>query len=446
MKPLFLGVARKIITPEVGGRLYGYRPDVYSESVADDLTVDAYYLKQGNTEALLINATLCVVAADLCDALRQEIQHRFGIPAGACTISTIHTHSGPNLAGGAGWGDRDMDYYENIFRPKVLQAAYEAMHDPVQVEVGFSKGDSLVGINRRELTLENKVVLGQNPWGAFNPRMSVISFRNLVGQTVATFVHYGCHATSAGQNRQITRDWPGVMIDALEAKTGGYAAFFAGPEGDVGPRLSNGRTVGNRSLDYVYELGNVAAKDALGIFDRITEYTTPELQVACLPCSIPLRPRISREEAAAIYEAHKDQSANMTALMKATALKVLESYDRGETDQKAFTFAQPIIMLGNRVLVGFPYDLFCEIGIRIDRAFPQAEILPLMHTNGSHSYFVTQDSIYRGGYEVQQFLYRNIQAYCLDADFQLVKATIANLETQLKTPAQDTDFIDPAAP
>ena len=108
MNPLYLGVTRKIITPEVGGKLYGYRPDVYSTSIADDLTVDAYYLKQGDTIALMINATVCLVAVDLCDRLRQEISRQFGIPADACTISTIHNHSGPCLAGsGAGWGDRD---------------------------------------------------------------------------------------------------------------------------------------------------------------------------------------------------------------------------------------------------------------------------------------------------------------------------------------------------
>ena len=446
MKPLYLGAARKIVTPEVGGRLYGYRPDLYSTSVADDLTVDAYFLKQGDTVALLINATLCLVAADLCDELRHEIAHRFGISENVCTISTIHNHSGPCLAGGgAGWGSRDVAYWEKIFRPKVLEAVEDALQNLTQVEVGFAKGDSLVGINRRELTLKNEVVLGQNPWGSFNPRITVISFRSLTGETVANFVHYGCHATSAGQNKEVTRDWPGVMIDALEEKTGGFTAFFAAPEGDVGPRLSNGRTVGNRSMDYVYELGAVAAKDALGIFAQITEYTTPELTVVCNPCSIPLQPRISRDEAAAMYEKYQNETANMTALMKDTALRVLESYERGEEDQEYFTFQQPVIMLGDRVLVGFPYDLFSEIGMRIDRAFPQAEVLPIMHTNGSYSYFVTQEALCRGGYEVQQFLYRNLQAYCEDGDFQLIKATIANLEPLLSS-AQDTDFIDPAAP
>ena len=439
-----MGVARKVITPEVGGRLYGYRPDIYSTTIADDLTVDAFYLKQGQQQVLLVSATLCALATDLCDELRQEIQNRFGIPAGACMLSAIHTHSGPCLTGGAtGWGDRDVEYIEKIFRPQLLAAVEESLQDLQPVVVGFAKGDSQVGINRRELTLENKIVLGQNPWGPYNPRMTVMSFRNLQGETLANLVHYGCHATSAGHNTEVTRDWPGIMIDALEEATGGITAFFNGPEGDVGPRISNGKTIGNHSMDYVYELGAVAAKDALRIYGQIDHYDTPELKAADCTCQIPLRPRMSREQAEAMYEMYKDRTVNMTALMKATAQKVLESYEKGETDKESFSFGQTIISLGDRVLVGFPYELFSEIGMRIDRAFPDAEILPVVNTNGSYAYFVTQDAIVRGGYEINQFLYKNVQAYCEDADFRLVKATIANLEPLL-SPAQDTDFVDPA--
>ena len=444
MEPLYLGVARKIITPPVGGRLYGYRPDLYSDEIADDLTCEAYYLKQGETVALLINTTLCALATDLCDEMRAEIEKRHGIPAGNIALNAIHTHSGPCLTGGsAGWGDRDIPYIETIFRPQVLAAVADALENPVQVEMGVAKGDSLVGINRRELTLENKIVLGQNPWAPCNLRMTVMSFRDMEGNTVANFVHYGCHATSAGKNTQVTRDWPGPMIDALEEKTGGITSFFNGTEGDVGPRISNGKTVGDNSMKYVYELGEVAARDALRIYDRITEYTTPELAVASATVEIPLAPRISREEAQAMYEEFKDRTVNMNALKAATAKKVLESYDRGEPDKETFTFGQTMIKLGDRVLVGFPYEVFTEIGMRIDKAFPETEVLTVINTNGSYAYFVTQDSICRGGYEINQFLYRNIQSYCHDADYRLVLATIANLEPMLGSHT-DTVFIDHA--
>ena len=61
MDQLHLGVAREIITPEIGGQLYGYRPNIFSERVADDLTATAFYFKQGDKECILISVTVCSV-------------------------------------------------------------------------------------------------------------------------------------------------------------------------------------------------------------------------------------------------------------------------------------------------------------------------------------------------------------------------------------------------
>lgn len=423
-----MGIGRTVITPEVGGNLYGYYPDIYSDSVADDLTVDAYYFRQGDQQALMVSATVCAIADDTCDLLRKQIQEKFGIPAGHCMISAIHTHSGPCLTGGTGWGGRDVAYVENIFMPGVRKAVEKAVADPEPVTMGVAEGKSFVGINRRQLTLENKIILGQNSWGSFNPRMTVIDFKNEEGKSVATMVHYGCHPTSAGHNTQITRDWPGVMIDSLEGETDAMVSFFNGPEGDVGPRLTNGKTIGNDSMDYVYELGVVAAADAKRIYSQITDYTTPELKAVCAPCNIPLRSRMPREEAEAIYEKYKDRTKNMTALMKATAKKVMAAWDANEPQMESEGFDQTIIALGENLFIAFPYELFSEIGMRIDGGMPDARVLPVVNTNGSKAYFVTQDAICRGGYEINQFLYRNIQAYCDDADYLLILATLENLK------------------
>jgi hypothetical protein len=118
------------------------------------------------------------------------------------------------------------------------------MRAPVAVRLGVAAQNSYIGVNRRELTLGNRIILGQNPWGPFNPEMTVLSFCDLEGKNIANIVHYGMHGTCAGINHEISRDWSGVMIDALEDASDGITAFFNGPEGDVGPRLTNGATTG----------------------------------------------------------------------------------------------------------------------------------------------------------------------------------------------------------
>ncbi len=253
MAALQLGVAREVITPAVGGCLYGYEPDVFSEAVADDLTATAFYFRQGNVQALMVNLTVCEINTTLCDRIRLMIEQQFSIPAGCCMLCATHTHSAPNVAGGIGWGDLDMPYIEGVFIPAVLQATARATANSCPVTMAVACGDSAVGVNRRELNGENRIVFGQNPWGVCDRRMTVISFADENGCTVANMIHYGAHGTAAGMNHEISRDWSGVMVDALETYSGGMTAFFNGTVGDSGPRISNGQTVGNMS--YVRELG-----------------------------------------------------------------------------------------------------------------------------------------------------------------------------------------------
>ena len=176
MEQLCLGVARSIITPKIGSQLYGYRPDLFSTSVADDLTATALYFRQADRQALMVSVTVCEIHNDLIATLLDTIEHELGIPRNCCQLHATHTHSGPNTTGAFGWGDIDREYCDTIFIPKVLSAAREAVKDPQPVRVGTACGDSFVGINRDELKSDNKIILGQNPWGCFDPKMTVISF------------------------------------------------------------------------------------------------------------------------------------------------------------------------------------------------------------------------------------------------------------------------------
>jgi hypothetical protein len=127
-----------------------------------------------------------------------------------------------------------------------------------------------VGVNRRQITLDGEVILGQNPWGIFNKEMTVISFKEPNGDPIGVIVNYGCHGTSAGNGLEVTRDWSGVMVDMLEKELGCPAALLVGNLGDAGPRVPDGSTVGN--IPYMEGLGKTAGTDALRAYNTIKEY------------------------------------------------------------------------------------------------------------------------------------------------------------------------------
>ena len=425
---LLLGVGREIITPAVGCQLFGYSPDIFSDSVHDDLTLSAFYFEQGAVKALLLSATLCSMHTALCNEILQMIEQEYDIPADNCILHTTHTHSGPNTTGSVGWGDIDRNYCDTVLIPAARRVVAKAVSAPQAVTVAVRQGESRVGINRRQLTLENKVILGQNPWGPFDPRMTVLSFMNDDGATVANLIHYGCHGTASGKNTQISRDWSGVMIDVMEEQTGALTAFINGPEGDVGPRLTNGRTVGEMHVRYALELGGVAAQDAMRIRRQPAAPIAPTLSVSKRTLQIPFAARVPLEVAQSEVEQFRGHTSNLKAKKLHYYERVIASYTEDYVEQDALAVPQTVICIGDVAIVSFPLELFCEIGMRIAEASPYAYTLSLSNSNGCQGYFVTEDQIIRGGYEVGMYQTTNLQPYAPHADHQVVLQTLAHLK------------------
>ncbi len=429
MSNVFLcGVAREIITPEVGCNLYGYSPDVYSTCVNDDLTATAFYFECGEKSAMMISFTLGTLNGDLSDEIRDMISRENGIPVGNILLCATHTHSGPNTTGNVGWGEVDRKYVDGVLVPAARKAAADAKASAVPAKMGLAQGLSYVGINRRELRIDNKITFGQNPWGCFNPNMTVISFKNEEGGLIGNIVHYGCHCTASGRNTEISRDWAGPMIDKLEEISGGITAFFNGPEGDVGPRMPSGRTVGWYTVKDAIELGGVAASDAVAIWRKIKAWRDISLATSASKLDIPLKPRMSREEAKARYEAAGDSAINIGAQKRDYYKRVYDSYDEGYVEADARTVKQSIIRLGDVAFVGFPYELFSEIAMRIDQACEIPYVLGLSNTNGADGYFPTEDQICRGGYEIDMWLTGKVQPYTDDSDYSIIMGTLENLK------------------
>ena len=426
MSNLLLGVARRDITPQVGGNLFGYRPDLYSESVNDNLTATVFAFSDGDEKFVLVTVCVCLLDTSVTDELRSLISEKHNVEIGNIIICATHTHSGPSTINMPGWGGIDMPYYEGIMKPNILKAVDDAFGNTQPVTMGVGVGESKLGINRRQLNTDNSVGLGQCYWAPFNPQMTVISFKNNENKIVGNIIHYGCHGTCAGLNKEVSRDWSGVMTDALEKESGAITAFFNGPEGDVGPRLSNGQTTSE--LPYIYEVGGIGAEDAIRIFKSIDEYKDFSVSAVSGSVKLPYDKRISYEDAVKGYEIYKNETINYGRQLAVYFSKVMESYERNFVEEELDEIPQSIIRLGDVAFVSFPYELFSEIGMRINCAVEDLKVLSLSNANGSKGYFPTQDQLCKGGYEVTMFKYNDVQCPVDDADFHLFKGTVENIE------------------
>ena len=426
---LYLGVGREIITPKLGVYLGGYPfPNRFATSVNDDLTVSAFSFSCNGQRSMLISATIIVLDNNLSLIIREKIEAETKIPAQNIIIHTTHTHSAPVTFTSDGWGTPDMEYVNEILIPKTVEAAKCAANNEVHVTFGFAHGKSLVGVNRREPSLiQNGIKLGVWEYGCFDPKMSVLSFKNDSGECVANIIHYGCHATGCGSSLEITRDWPGIMTDRVEMISGGITAFINGPEGDVGPRLSNHRTTGEGDIGYMKEQGALAAHDAAEIFNSIDVYREVDMKCIAREVKLPIEPLIPYDEAKKKYE-EIEVVSGITLRESNFYKEILTAHEEGRENVKYREHLQTAIRIGDVAFVGHPFETFSEIGIRINIMSKIPHVLSIAMANGNECYLPTAGEFAKGGYEVRMFKTYSIQAYTEDVDYALITESVKTLE------------------
>ena len=426
-----LGTGTEILTPSVGGMLYGYSPRP-STSVHDDLRCDAVALGHGKPTALFISFDLCSIIKTLSLRIRELLEKETGIPANAIILAAIHTHSGPAMNTTVGWGETDTAYIEEILIPRTVAAAKKAIAAAQPAVMGIGTTESDVGINRRQINENGQVILGQNPWGSYDPTMTVLAFRTPDGKPLANIVHYGAHATASGANDAITRDWPGFMVDRLERESGAVSMFVNGCMGDVGPRLPNGKTVGAIVIDkngkrffdirYAEELGCRAGFDAVRAYRSIKEYREVDFRSISDVVSIPHRPLASEAELERqIRELGDPEKLGGLSLLTCTTLqKRLEIVRSGKTQEPSRDDEQVQFALNSVVLVPFPYEMFSETTLRLRAYSPFQHTICISNANGAYAYLPSRDQLCRGGYEVDQFNYRYPEALVENADDYII--------------------------
>ena len=424
---LYAGVAREIITSEIGGFLFGYNDHTKSYSVNDDLTVTALILQSEETKTLLLSATVCLVHEILVEEVRKKVSASTGILPEHVILSATHTHSGPcttTYSQFTSFGTFDKEYCDKIFIPKCVAAAKAAVSSVKPAKVGVGTTESRAGVNRRQLLKDNTVILGQNPWDSYDSTMTVVALVGAEdGEAIANLVHIGVHCTAAGNNHEITRDWAGVMVDRLEAESGAITLFVNGTQGDVAPRMANGGSTGD--LQHAMEVGGLAGIDAVRAYKTIRTFYDEPLQVVCGDLDVPFASPIPNEDISALLEACKNDSRKF----KHASLQTLaEMYQKGDIGPDSWSSRQVILRLGPVVLVPFPFEVSSEIGLRLRAYSPFAHTLLLSCTNGSNSYLPAQSQICRGGYEIESFLWFRPRQLPDDTDQRLIEQNICLIE------------------
>jgi hypothetical protein len=415
------GVARVTITPPLGIEMVGFAGRGPADGLHDDLTATVLVFEgpraptAGNGMAdevlrlAIIACDLLYLRSDDVHAVRAAVGRLTDLPADHVVVACSHTHYGP-LTDPARSTEQEQvgPYLANLIHLLAGGVAL-ARSRLVPCRLGVGYGEVRIGINRRERTDDGRIILGQNPSGPYDSRVTVLRVDTVEGRPLAAVLNCACHPVSLGaQCTHLSADFPGTARTLLEEQTGAVCLFLQGAAGNINPLLMGW------DWTHLARLGLPLGAEATRVYWSIQPSdaeTAGGLDIARSRLDLPpILPRSVSEgrEAVTSLEEERDR---LRAAGEAGGLWWAERrLARARHGLKALQGGPAVpsvpaeltaLRLGHSLgLVTAPGEIFTEIGQSIVARSPFPHTLYASYTDGSVWYVPTRAAYAEGGYEV----------------------------------------------
>lgn len=252
---LLVGWAKVNITPKYPTPMAGYgkRKGEHFTAVHDSIYVRTICVEVGKQKQFLISLDMLIVPPSVTEFIKQGTN----TPFQNIYLSATHSHNSVGawyntLVGKLFAGDYDPKIEEMVGQA-VLESMKLAEKTMVLAKVQYEE-------NIDSTHVYNRLV---NEKGTIDPEIRSIKFVSAKDSIILTT--YAAHSTviDAG-TMELSRDYPGVLVDQLELEGYAFASFMAGAMGSMGP-VQNGETefeqVQNQGLDIKNEVVSLAEKE-----------------------------------------------------------------------------------------------------------------------------------------------------------------------------------------
>ena len=421
---LKVGSAKMDITPDLPCYLGGYYMAGQAESAHDPLYARAIVISDGQNTVALVETDLIMMNGYLSSEIKQEIESKLSIPSGNVTITSIHTHTGPE-----GFYEEYGKYPKIVdmnMKKKIEQGIFNAINEAQKkmapAEVGTAYID-LTGLTHNRHSDEYPV----------DSRGFLLLARNKDGKLIAGLLNFASHAILApAQALMISADWPGVFTATLDKKmNGGVFLFLQGAEGDITPAGAKGE-----GWDKVNDYGMQMASAVASHFSEVKFTSDFPVGGKAVELTLPVRKqKISAEfrnaipakiEAIQKSDLPKQKKDKKIAWLRERAglesflqpmFKTMKRVKNGETK----TYAQAL-KLGDSYVVTFPGEPTAELGMKIRSELAPAKVAVLGLTNDHLAYMTSQTMFEEGGYEAgMSLIYPDSVDKIIETDLALVK-------------------------
>ena len=379
--PYRVGFAKADITPPMGTPYLGHVPrHPPLRGVHDPLYARATVVAAGETRVAIVSTdtlglpdTLLGKGRRFLGEVKQEIARRTGLPASHVMIASNHVHSSAETLGFRPLPPGARVWLESLQQAIVASVA-AACADPVPARLNVARGAAPgLAFNRRgEDSLDDEVI--------------ALAFTSDRGPEVV-LVNYACHPVILQVQDQVSADYVGAMVTAVEQARPGLRGcqFLLGACGDLDP------TVGNtKRFEDAEEMGRRLAAEVLRLLDPPAVDAPAAVRAATTEVAFPSRP---------LPEAPASSGAEGARLAPFSLDD--EAQVRIAEGTGPFLGEVQLVQLGPAVLAAIPGEPFCSLGRELKAMLAPHIGVPVSCANGYLGYLAPPEAWVAGGYETE---------------------------------------------
>jgi hypothetical protein len=227
-KSFSIGFSKINLTPSSPVALAGYgnRKGKHYTTVADSIFVRTIVVNNGLKKIAIVSADLLLIPPKVTLALEAQLPS-IGYKIEDVFLGATHTHNSIGNWGEGAAGFIYGSYEESMIQfitSKIISSIITASEKTIEGKIKYGKISNANAVG-------NRLVKD----GPEDPYLRVIEF-NRRDSVKLIFLSYAAHATCLySKNLELSRDYPGRLVDQLEDKGYNFAMFMAGAVGSHKP-------------------------------------------------------------------------------------------------------------------------------------------------------------------------------------------------------------------
>ncbi|OQA82749.1 MAG: hypothetical protein BWY31_03097 [Lentisphaerae bacterium ADurb.Bin242] len=371
-----IGIAETTLNVPLFAELYGYGPFLgrRNRGTRDPLYCRVMSFTDGRRRNMIVVTDGVVTDDGEARALRTKIAKEFETEPDGIMFAATHTHSGPAMSSGIGWGEKSEEYLRH-WRRTVIATVRKALQSEEEVTAfaGIAPLSRKLGVNR------------VNPKRPTDPSIRWIQFKRKNGTVKALLHNHGMHGVVFGRTLLVSADWMGEANRLIKSRKLADTPFFLyGAAGNINTEpCCKQETEGEELLKRI-------GKSYVDDLEKSLKAGGKEISLHPLQNALERvrMPTVEEDSAQMRENAETVRKINPFLADRFEEMAIL--HDRGKRFPVRLDLQ--VLRMGDVAVYAFPGEPFVELGRRImeESAFPFA--MPVGVANGNGRYFPTPET------------------------------------------------------